>query len=338
MRKAGFRRGEGEAARSGGGGYALASIFPVGFWSGMAKTIGGAVTFPFREAWQVVTSTTHAILMGLASLPGALFHLVIRNEITVAFQQAAWAHALLAIFQGVAVGLLGLRIMWELWRFGVSRAEGEPVDLGRIGRGSVYALAGIFLGPWLALEVLRFGNGVVSLLMAQMAINQFNPALVLTGVAATGGAAVGAIFGVSGPLGWIIAACILIAVAILMFIVWMQSLIRAVEMVLAALGAPLAAIGFVSADDGAAAVWWRQTASLVAAQMAQVTMLYVAMLILSDPGYTMWLRLFGCIAALVVTIRAPHIVQQYAYHTGVGSTTTQMVQQVASVVGKSVLL
>lgn len=308
---------------------------------GLGGVLTKAVEWPFKLAWHSITNFFSAILTGLERAPAWLFKVIIRNEITVAFQTSPWAHSLIGVMQGIAIGLLGLRIMWELWRFGVSRAEGEPVDLGRIGRGSLYALAGIFVGPWLALEALQFGNEVVQRLIAVVNIPSYNPITTLSGgvgVVGSGVAVIGGAVGLSGPLAWIVGIGIVFAIVILMLIIWMQSLIRAVEMVLAAIGAPLAAIGYVSSDEGAAAVWWRQTASLVVSQIVQVTMLYVSMMILSDAAYPPYLRAAGCIAALVVTLRSPHIVQQYAYHTGAGATTTQLASQAASVIGKSLLL
>ncbi len=197
-------------------------------------------------------------------------------------------------FEGVAVSLLCVCIAWELWRLGASRARGKPVDLGRIWRGNAYALAGILIGPWLALEALNFGNALVQALVVVIQAPQVNTVFMVMRS----------------------------AVVILMILIWVQTLFRAVELLIAAFIAPIAALGYVLSDDGAAGLWWRPTAALVADQVAQVTVTYVAMYLLWDAGFPLWVRLGGCIAALVVAMRAPHVVQPYMYHSGAGGATT----------------
>ncbi len=304
-----------------------------GFWAHVGHAIVAALLTPLSGFWHSVVSTWHGILMFLAQLPNVIFAGILHNEITLAFQQVPWAQSMIGLCQGVAAALLCLRIIWELWRFGVSRAEGDPVDLGRIWRGSAYALAGIFVGPWLTLQLLTFGNDMVQAIIAILQAPVANPGALLQNMLDSGVLVVAG--GALTPAGAGIVALIalvvvVLVIVILMIIIWVETMVRSIEILIAALMSPLAAIGFVSVDDGTAGVWWRQTVALVAAQVVQVAVLSIAMLLLETTTFPLWTRVGGCIGALIVAVRAPHVVQQYTYHTGVGGGTMQMVQQAAT--------
>ena len=69
-------------------------------------------------------------------------------------------------------------------------------------------------------------------------------------------------------------------------------------------------------------MWWRELLVIASAQGVQLTLLYLAASLLVAPapglaamGLAPWLFVGACWVAW----RTPHILRQYAYHTGAGS-------------------
>lgn len=112
---------------------------------------------------------------------------------------------------------------------------------------------------------------------------------------------------------------ILLAV-VLMLIVFVQSAIRAVEVAFLTVISPIVAVGLLRANEGLWGVWWREIVSLTLSQAAQVFLLKGAIVALLDftNSWLVYSQLFFAIAWLWVAIKAPNIMRQFAYHTGLG--------------------
>ncbi|MGB9847281.1 MAG: conjugal transfer protein TrbL family protein, partial [Desulfotomaculales bacterium] len=103
--------------------------------------------------------------------------------------------------------------------------------------------------------------------------------------------------------------------------------IRSVEVaVLAAVG-PIMAVGLTRADEGVAAVWWRELIVLSLSQAVQVFLIkgLLSTFMTLTFGADI-LKLFLLIGWLWVAFRTPTVLRQYAYHSGLGGAIGQTAQ------------
>lgn len=306
-----------------------------GFFSGLLK----AVTNLPKDIWKAVAGFVVAVLTAilhfLVWVLMGLFDVIVKNEITIVLQQAPWAQSLLAMLIAVAYSVLVLRTVWEFWQRHVSRVEGEPSDFAGTLRRVVYSGVAIPVGPWLLLRIIAWANdmatGVIHVVSPAMAMSPSKLLVVLLGQAAAIGAGIGvgalgavATIGVAGlsltgtPLVLAIALLPVLVYVLLLLLVLFQVAVRSIEFLLAAFIAPFAALGYMSPDDGMARTWLQQVLILAGSQIVQVMMLYVSLGMLQQPGVSLGMRMVLAGAAVYVAIRGPHILKQYAYHTGGG--------------------
>ena len=328
---------------AGPGGAAGTSSSGQGFLSGLLHLPGDILKAFVHALLGFFTGLLTALVHFISWVPVALFTLIVHNEATIVLQQAAWAQALLTLFISVAYGLLGLRLVWELWRKHIARAGGEPVSLGGTVRGAVWAAVAIAAGPWLCLRAIEFANLLTTAVIAVLAPSLGAmlpglPALLLheAFIAAAGagiaglGSTVTIAAGAVTLSGGVLAICIaLIPVLIyvgLLLALWLQMAIRSIDFLVAAFLAPFAALGYMSPNEGMASTWLTNVGILVGSQVLQVLLLYVAVGVLALPGVGWAFRLLLSIAAIIVALRGPHMLRQYTYHTGTGSMAMQGAQ------------
>ncbi len=219
-----------------------------------------------------------------------------------------WAQNLIAGTQGIAAALLALRVAWEALQMASLRAEGAPTDPGALLKRTVMAGAAIFAGPWVARQMLVFGNALAAA-VARAGLGVGLEQLDLASLVA---------FAVD-PLRLLV---LLLPAVVLGLLIFFQAMIRTVEITLAAIISPLAALGYVS-GGGMADVWWREVVVLSTAQAVQMLLLYLATVFFATP--TQWdssqftLGPFLFVATLWVAWRTPHILRNYAYSSGVSS-------------------
>lgn len=216
-----------------------------------------------------------------------------------------WATNLITGMQGVAFSLLSLRLAWESLQQALLRAEGGLTDAGGLVKKAAMSAAAIIAAPWLARQMLVVGN------MFAQAVAQAG-----FGVGLEGLDFASLSLGAPGPAELVLT---IIPMVILLPLILFQALVRTIEMLLAAIIAPLAALGLMS-DGGMAETWWREVLILCMTQAVQVLMLYVAVASLVAPAH--WGELqqvsgpFLAVATLWVAWRTPHILRNYAYGSG----------------------
>jgi hypothetical protein len=119
---------------------------------------------------------------------------------------------------------------------------------------------------------------------------------------------------------------------LLVILCFPQAMVRTIEITLMAIVGPLVALDFLS-GNGTADVWWRELLVVAGGQSVQLLLLYMAGALLvapvptARPGFD--LGPFRFLATLWVALRTPHILRQFAYHTGAGKTTATVGRMVA---------
>ncbi len=239
---------------------------------------------------------------------------------------AAWAQLAIHIIQGIAGSVLAVRATWEALQIALVRSEGGPTDIGGLFRRVVMAVCAIVAGPTIAYQMLLAGNGL-AVVVSHLGLATTLPP---SAVSAFGGVTVGA----TGLLSVIV----LLFGLILALVVFFQSVVRSIEMLLAALASPVLAVGFLADGGGTAAAWFVETLVLACTQSVQVLLMYVGIQFFvsiftsgatpGSPGAFMDLCFFA--GALWVAVKTPHILRQYTYHSGMGGGMVSIGGQAAS--------
>jgi hypothetical protein len=222
-----------------------------------------------------------------------------------------WAANLIVGMQSVSFALLSLRLAWESLQQALLRAEGGLTDAGGLLKKTAMTAAAIIAAPWLARQMLITGN------MFAQAVAQAGFGVGMEGLDFSS-----LLITKPGPDEVLLT---IIPMAILLPLILFQALVRTVEMLLAAIIAPIAALGHMG-EGGMADTWWRETLILCTAQAVQVLMLYVAAATMVAP--THWGELqrasgpFLAVATLWVAWRTPHILRNYAYGSGTRSVSS----------------
>lgn len=222
-----------------------------------------------------------------------------------------WVQNLVAGTQGIAMALLALRVAWEALQMATLRAEGAPTDPGTLLKRTVMAAAAIFGGPWIARQMIFFGNALATAVAnAGLGVGLEQLDLSSLFVYASD----------SGNAIWML--LLTVPGALLLILVFFQGLVRTIEITLAAIISPLAALGYIS-GGGMADVWWREVMVISTSQAVQMLLLYMGTALLLAP--TEWystqaeLGPFLFVATLWVAFRTPQILRNYAYNSGVSS-------------------
>lgn len=250
------------------------------------------------------------IRMVLAPLNGVLVAFAAAGELHN-LTTTPWAQNLIAGAQALAAAVLAVRTAWEAFQLATLRTEGQPADAGSLLKRVALSAGAIAAGPWLCVQAMLAGN-----LLAD--------AVAHAGLGSGLGGLVGRLLAMSNVLAasavWM--PLLLLAGSVIIVLCFLQAIVRTVEMTLAAIVSPLMAIGFLS-GGGAADVWLREVIVLACSQAVQLLLLYLAAAVLVGPlpggtGGT-FLAPFLFVGTCWVAWRTPHILRQYAYHTGIGS-------------------
>lgn len=232
-----------------------------------------------------------------------------------------WIQPLKTDILAVTWTLLGLYIAYKafhayiLWNEGTADPDGSVLAKSILRTGIYVALSGT-----VATLVYQFGlNFAVQLISAPMASSVHT----LHGT-------LHAISGMSSDVGIVVAGLIFAAVAFVALVIMLfQFAVRAAEIVVYVLAAPLVSLGQMNADGGTWGHWWTNLVVLAMTPAAQFLALKgfasapEVMALghgfglggeLARLGITLLLQ----IGWLVVGIRGAHLLKQWSYSTGVG--------------------
>jgi hypothetical protein len=233
---------------------------------------------------------------------------------------------------GVAGALLTVYIArtalerYILWNEGTADMDGSQLGKG-ILRVALYGGAGV----WLVGHVFQFGAWLgLKLLMGNVA-----PAVVLVGklntsLATEVGLGAGAML-----LGLVMVAALLVVLLVIGF----QMAVRTADLVFYAVGAPFAALGQLNPDGGVWNSWWRGLVVLSLSQAVQMLGLALFAGAYHIMNYTdntiggFAATCFLMIGIAITTIRGPHMLREWAYHSGVGGMGGMVVMGMGRTVG-----
>ncbi len=255
----------------------------------------------------VLSLLLHALLRPLSGLLPVLAAAGALRDLT----GEPWARNLIAGAQALAGAVLAARTAWEALQLATLRAEGAPADPGALLKRFVAAAAAIVAGPALAVRAMDAGN----LLSAAVARAGFGAGL--PGLPGDLGALAAQ---VSADALWV--PLLLLGGLVLLLLCFLQAMVRTVEMTLAAILAPVMALGFLS-GGGTADVWLREVVVLSAAQAVQLLLLDLGAALLAAPSLPGSpagpLGPFLFVACCWVAWRSPHLLRQFAYRSGAAS-------------------
>lgn len=262
-------------------------------------------------AIHIVTSILTWLISGMLAPLNSMLDLFCSAGALRDLTYQPWVQNLIAGTQGIAAALLALRLAWEALQLATLRAEGAPSDPGTLLKRTVMAAIAVIGGPWAARQIIFVGN-------------------LLAEAVASAGLSVGLegldfmsmLSYVSDPGNSLWMLLLTIPCIVLLVLVFFQGLVRTVEITLAAIISPLAALGYMS-GGGMAVVWWREVMVISTAQAVQMLLLYMGTAVLFAP--TEWssgqaeIGPFLFVATLWVAFRTPQILRNYAYNSGVSS-------------------
>jgi len=236
------------------------------------------------------------------------------HEMAVRLLDSAFVVGAIQITQAVAGSLLALKISVEVLRSYIFFGTGNPdANPAKLVKRAMYAAGMIAAGPWLARSIFGYGASLA------IAVSQ----MPLVGADAHPLAAL-ATRPVNVGMGFILA---LGAMVVFWLLIYIQTIIRSVEVAFLAVAGPIMAVGLTGQDEGVWAVWWRELIVVALSQAVQMFMLtgFFATLghSMTQPGFTMdHFSMLTAIAWLWVAHKSPAVLKQFAYHTGAGSLTT----------------
>ena len=236
------------------------------------------------------------------------------HEMALRLLDSAFVVGAIQVTQAVAGSLLALKISVEVLRSYIFFGTGNPdANPAKLVKRAMYAGMMIAAGPWLARSIFGYGATLA------IAVSQ----VPLVGAGANPLAALAA-RPVNVGMGFILA---LGAMVVFWLLIYIQTIIRSVEVAFLAVAGPIMAVGLTGQDEGTWAVWWRELIVVALSQAVQMFMLtgFFAALghMMAQPGarfnaYSM----LTAIAWLWVAHKSPAVLKQFAYHTGAGSLTT----------------
>lgn len=253
-----------------------------------------------------------------------------------------WVQNMRSDVEAVAWAVLGVYFAYKafhayiLWNEGTADPD-SSVLLKSLLRTMIY----VALSGTLAVIVFQWGLSLAAYLTSTPMLHAAQSFHGFAGnIAALPGAMVGFALAMSVALG--------IGV-ILLIVVSLQMAIRAAELVVYVVAAPLAALGQMNPDGGTWSGWWQNLVILSVSQAVQM-LCFVGLVestqVLTTPADTRWIAamiqhmpitapvamsadmamtalnlifaLLLMVGWLVVAIRGPHLLKQWAYHSGVG--------------------
>ena len=213
----------------------------------------------------------------------------------------------LGYIQVLAGALLVLKIVWEV--FGqitgnIANVSGRSV--GRLVLQTMWAASLIFLLPVAVIDILIKINNY----LMELVISITNVSMDISLIRST--------FVTSSNFVLLLA----LAWAIAFFLLAIAGAIRYVELIIAILLAPTAALSVVR-GNGALITWASDTVAIVFTQTIHVLLLQLLSLIITNtPGIMMFPLSFGVMA---VVLKGPQVLRKYIYSSGTGSKVMPVV-------------
>ena len=218
-----------------------------------------------------------------------------------------WVRNMIAGSQALAGAVLAARTGWEAFQLATLRTEGTPTDPGALLKRVVVTALAIVAGPPLAVQALDAGN-----LLAQAV----SGAGLGPGLPALGGNLQALAAQVTATELW--EPLLVLGGIVLVLLCFLQAMVRTIEMTLAAILAPVMALGFLS-GGGTADIWLREVIVLATSQAVELLLLDLAAALLVAPsvpgGPSGLLDPFLFLAACWVAWRTPRLLRQYGYQT-----------------------
>ena len=254
-----------------------------------------------------------------------------------------WVQHVKTDVDAVAWTLLGLYIGYKalhayiLWNEGTADPDGSVLAKSILRTGIYVAVSG-----WLATAVFQWGISFAATIMSTPILSA---AQSFHGLAAN----VAALPSAAVALALVLVLGIGVGV-VLLIVVCFQVAIRGAELTVYYLASPLVALGQMNADGGTWSAWWTNLVILSLSQAVQM-LCFMGLVgttqLLTSPVDTQWvthlvqhmplaapvtvlsagglmmvvnliMALLLMIGWLVVAIRGPHLLKQWAYHSGVG--------------------
>ena len=213
----------------------------------------------------------------------------------------------LGYIQVLAGALLVLKIVWEV--FGqitgnIANVSGRSV--GRLVLQTMWAASLIFLLPVAVIDILIKINNY----LMELVISITNVSMDISLIRST--------FVTSSNFVLLLA----LAWAIAFFLLAIAGAIRYVELIIAILLAPTAALSVVR-GNGALITWASDTVAIVFTQTIHVLLLHLlALIITNTPGIMMFPLSFGVMA---VVLKGPQVLRKYIYSSGTGGKVMPVV-------------
>ncbi|GEA16342.1 hypothetical protein E308F_25880 [Moorella sp. E308F] len=235
------------------------------------------------------------------------------EEMALALQilNSAYVENAVHLAQAVAGSLLAVKVGAEALQVYILHAHGDPgADPGGLLKRAAFAAAAIGCGPWAVKTVYTWGNELAVSVANLSAVNP-NPVNFIDTMVSLA----------TTPILILIAD---LAALIIWALILIQTGIRAVEVAALAAAGPFMAVGLTRADEGVAAVWWRELVVLSASQALQTFLLkgFLATIVTFTFNSDI-LKLFLLIGWLWVAFKTPSVLRQFAYHTGLGGAMGQ---------------
>ena len=213
----------------------------------------------------------------------------------------------LGYIQVLAGALLVLKVVWEV--FGqitgnIPNVSGRSV--GRLVLQTMWAASLIFLLPIVVIDILIKINNY----LMELVISITNVSMDISLIRST--------FVTSSNFVLLLA----LAWAIAFFLLAIAGAIRYVELIIAILLAPTAALSVVR-GNGALITWASDTVAIVFTQTIHVLLLQLlALIITNTPGIMMFPLSFGVMA---VVLKGPQVLRKYIYSSGTASKVMPVV-------------
>lgn len=267
-----------------------------------------------------------------------------------------WVQNIRADTEAVAWSLLGVYVAYKAFHAYIAWNEGTADPDGSVLMKSILrTIIYVGLSGGLAMVVFQWGLALAAYLTSTPMLHAAQAFHGLIGnIVALPGILVGFSLAMSAAIG--IGVVLLIVVSV-------QMAIRAAELVVYVVAAPLAALGQMNPDGGTWSGWWQNLVILSLSQAVQM-LCFVGLVestqVLTTPADTAWIAnmitnmpltapmamsadvamtalnlIFAVllmIGWLVVAIRGPHLLKQWAYHSGVGGSMMYVSQRVGPTV------
>jgi len=254
----------------------------------------------------LLTRSINAFLVNIMNDVLAFFAVGLAQEHEMALRILDFPFVVAAIqlAQVVAGSLLTLKVGVEVLRSYILFSTGNSdVSPFKLVKRAMYAGMMIAAGPWLARNVFGYG--------ASLAVSVAQLPMLGEGVNPLGGLLAG-----NTGFGFLL---LFIAMFIFWILIYIQSIIRGVEVAFLSISGPIMAVGLTGADEGAWGAWWRELVVVSLSQAVQMFMLMGFFATLAPgQGGDFYSMLVG-VAWLWVALKTPAALKQYAYHTGTGS-------------------